>query len=183
MTENLFSLATLDPTPCAIPALHGIANAPTISNKATETAAAPTRPETESTPTPTNKATETPETLDSNNVPGPTLAQALATSTASSINLPFIPPAASATDAEAMLPGDKISANPTPPDTLVIPNTQPSVLVTTAEPVLPGDSEKQDDDVVMENPQSTNSSPVSEPCLPQNDDDLPPWLTHNIEYL
>jgi hypothetical protein len=174
VTDNLFSSATLDPTPCAIPALHGIANAPTLSNEATETAC-----ETESSPTPTNNATEMPETSDSNNVSKPT--PALATSTASSINLPLIQPAASAsaTAAETMPPGEKISGNPTPPETS---NAQPSELVTTAEPVPLGDGEMQDGDVVMENPQS-NSSPVSEPCLPQNDDNLPTWLTHNIEYL
>lgn len=46
----------------------------------------------------------------------------------------------------------------------------------------PGDSEKEDNDVIMENP-DLNDSPVPEPRLPQNDDNLPTWLTPNIEYL
>jgi hypothetical protein len=41
------------------------------------------------------------------------------------------------------------------------------------------DCEKQDDDVVMGNPKLDGSLL----CFPQNDDNLPPWLTHIIKYL
>lgn len=169
MTDNFFfssSSTLVDPTPCAIATLDGIAKASTLNNKATETVLAPTPPETESTSNPTRTATP-PETLDSNNMPNdhaqnPTLA--LATSTASSNNL------------------STPTHNLTPPTTLVIPNVQPATSVTTAEPMPPGDSEKEDNDVIMENP-DLNDSPVPEPRLPQNDNNLPTWLTPNIEYL
>jgi hypothetical protein len=88
------------------------------------------------------------------------------TSTDSGIPNPVIEPAASSTTADLTLLG---------PQTI-----QPaaSVSLSTAFDGI-ADCEKQDDDVVMGNPDFNRS----ELCLPQNDNDLPPWLTLTIKYL
>lgn len=84
--------------------------------------------------------------------------------------------------AEPTLPGEEITASTTQTQAAcVVPKIlQPAPPVETSAAFdCIGDSEKQDDDIVMGNPEPL----LSEPCLPQNDNNLPAWLTQTIKYL
>jgi hypothetical protein len=94
----------------------------------------------------------------------------------------------SATTAESTSPGppdEEMSGTSTEPTPTA--SGPPDEEITASSQVIGAKSaidcsEKQDDDFVMGNPE-LNGSILSEPCLPQDDDNLPPWLTQTIKYL
>ena len=84
--------------------------------------------------------------------------------------------------AEPTLTGEEVAASTTQTQaTCVVPEIlqPPPSVETSAAFDCTVDSEKRDDDIVMGNPEP----PLSELCLPQNDNNLPAWLTQTIKYL
>jgi hypothetical protein len=82
---------------------------------------------------------------------------------------------------EPTLPGEETNSTTQTQATCEDPKiiqSAPSVRMSSAFDCI-ADCEKQDDDVVMGN-SDLNSS---ERSFPQNNDNLPPWLTHIIKYL
>lgn len=84
--------------------------------------------------------------------------------------------------AELTLTGEEVTASTTQTQvTCVVPEIlQPSPSVETSATFdCTADSEKRDGDIVMGNPEPH----LSELYLPQNDNNLPAWLTQTIKYL
>ena len=114
----------------------------------------------------------------------PTIIQdsCLTASTAGGNDSQVVEQAASSTTVEPTLPGEESNDSTTLTQaTCADPKTiqsAPSVGMITAFDCI-ADRKKQDDDIVMGD-SDLNSS---EQRFPQNDDNLPSWLTHTIKYL
>ena len=182
MTDTRFSSSTTNPTHSAtvtaglpdsdVPASDAIANTSTLTNKATENAlASATPPDTESASAP---AIQHSVSLDHNKILK-TLTSTIIQDTTSTGNgndsdSSIIQQAGSPATAE-------LTTLSTRTDSKII-QPAPSVGVSTPfNCTTTTDCKKQNDDVVMGNPELNSTLSA------QNDEDLPPWLTQKIKYL
>ena len=84
--------------------------------------------------------------------------------------------------AELTLTGEEVTASTTQTQATCVVREilqPPPSVETSAAFDCTVDSEKRDDDIVMGNPEP----PLSELYLPQNNNNLPAWLTQTIKYL